>query len=85
MAPAISNTLEDINSMIPYILNMPEKKFWADYDSDADILYINFKKPQQATDSEMLKNGILVRYRDDVVVGITVLDASKRKGNRDLN
>jgi hypothetical protein len=35
---------------------------WIDYDDEADVLYISFEKPQQATDSEMLDDGILLRY-----------------------
>jgi len=57
---------------------MPLKKFWLDYDNEADVLYITYQKPQQATDSEMLENGVLVRYRGEEVVGMTILDASKR-------
>ncbi|MGB9699849.1 MAG: DUF2283 domain-containing protein [Thermodesulfobacteriota bacterium] len=48
---------------------------WIDYDKAADVLYINFKKPQKATDAEMLKNGILIRHRGDEVVGLTILEA----------
>ena len=51
---------------------------WLDYDKEADVLYINFKKPQRATDSEMLENGVLLRYRDAELVGITIMEASKR-------
>jgi len=51
---------------------------WIDYDQGADVLYISFKRPQKATDSEMLENGILVRYRGGQVVGLTILEASKR-------
>mgnify|MGYP002067002411 CR=1 FL=1 len=51
---------------------------WLDYDKEADVLYINFKKPQRATDSEMLKNGVLLRSRDAELVGITIMEASKR-------
>ena len=49
-----------------------------DYDQEADVLYISFKRPQKATDSEMLENGILVRYRGGQVIGLTILEASKR-------
>ncbi|MBI3754850.1 MAG: DUF2283 domain-containing protein [Deltaproteobacteria bacterium] len=58
---------------------MPETKMWIDYDKEADVLYISFKRPQRATDSEMLKDGILLRYKNDELVGITVLDASSRR------
>ncbi len=79
MAPnELNRTLKEITRMIPHFLNFPETKMWIDYDREADVIYINFKKPQRATDSEMLENGILLRYRDEQLVGITVLDASKR-------
>ncbi len=59
-------------------MKLPEKKLWIDYDDKADVLYISFKRPQNAADSEMLDNGILVRYKGKQIVGITVLDASWR-------
>jgi len=62
----------------PYLLKFPRKKMWIDYDQEADVLYINFKRPQKATDSEMTKDGILLRYKDDELVGMTILDASTR-------
>jgi uncharacterized protein YuzE len=52
---------------------------WLDYDEEADVLYISFKRPQKADDSEMLKNGIILRYRKKEVVGITILEASKSR------
>ncbi|HEX9974238.1 MAG TPA: DUF2283 domain-containing protein [bacterium] len=60
---------------------MDRKKMWLDYDEEADVLYISFQRPQQATDSEMLDNGILLRYRKEKLVGVTVLDASTRNLN----
>jgi len=74
----INNTINEFYGILPHLFRMPLKKFWLDYDTEADVLYINYQKPQQATDSEMLENGVLVRYRDDEVVGLTILDASKR-------
>jgi uncharacterized protein YuzE len=62
----------------PYLLKFPHRKMWIDYDQEADVLYINFKRPQKGTDSEMTENGILLRYREKELVGITILDASKR-------
>ncbi|MCB0211878.1 MAG: DUF2283 domain-containing protein, partial [Anaerolineae bacterium] len=53
-------------------------RFWVDYDQEADVLYISFQRPQKATDTEMTDEGILFRYRDKQLVGITVLDASTR-------
>jgi len=59
-------------------LKFPTHKIWIDYDQGADVLYISFKRPQKATDSEMLENGILLRYRDEELVGVTIPEASKR-------
>jgi uncharacterized protein YuzE len=70
--------LKEIFEVTSHIMKLPEKKLWIDYDEKADVLYISFKRPQNATDSEMLDNGILVRYKGEQIVGITVLEASKR-------
>ncbi|HBY93894.1 MAG: DUF2283 domain-containing protein [Ardenticatenaceae bacterium] len=65
--------------MILLLIEFPVRRFWVDYDSEADVLYISFQRPQKATDSEMMDEGILLRYRDSQLVGITVLDASTRE------
>lgn len=70
--------LEEVFKATPHLLKFPVAKMWIDYDKEADVLYISFNRPQKATDSEMLENGILLRYKDDELVGITVLEASKR-------
>jgi uncharacterized protein YuzE len=63
---------------IPLLINFPRTRFYVDYDREADVLYISFDRPQQATDSFMNDDGILFRYRDEKLVGITILDASTR-------
>ncbi len=78
MEATIDKTLIEVYGLISHIINMPETKFWVDYDKEADVLYISFKRPQEATDSEMLDNGVLLRYRGNDLVGITVLEASRR-------
>lgn len=49
------------------------------YDSDDDVLYVSFGEPQDADDSELLPNGIVVRYKDGKPIGFTVVGA---KGTR---
>jgi len=71
--------LKEVFKATPHLLKFPVGRMWIDYDKDADVLYISFKRPQKATDSEMLSNGILVRYKGKQVVGLTILEASKRK------
>jgi len=71
-------TLQEVFRATHHILRLPAARMWLDYDKEADVLYISFNRPQRATESEMLENGILLRHRDDELVGITILDASKR-------
>ena len=74
----IDQTLREVYELIPHFLKLPETRMWIDYDREADVLYISFKRPQRAIDSEMLDNGVLLRYEGSELVGITVLEASKR-------
>ena len=50
---------------------------WVDYDREADALYLNFERPQHADDSEMSDDGVVTRYRDNRVVGYTILNAGE--------
>jgi uncharacterized protein YuzE len=70
--------IRSVTRAIPLLLTFPAQRFWVDYDADADVLYISFQRPQQATDTEMTDEGILLRYRGKDLVGITILDASTR-------
>ncbi len=70
--------MQSVTRAIPLLLTLPAQHFWVDYDAEADVLYISFQRPQQATDTETTDEGILVRYRGKELVGITILDASTR-------
>jgi uncharacterized protein YuzE len=75
---AVAKTLDNITEAVPHLIRLPDRKAWIDYDEDADVLYISFKRPQKATDTKVLSDkGILLRYRNKDLVGVTVLDASK--------
>ncbi|MBF0463815.1 MAG: DUF2283 domain-containing protein [Nitrospirae bacterium] len=50
-----------------------------DYDDEADVLYVSFRKPQRATETIETSEDILIRKDGDNVVGITVLNASTRR------
>ena len=51
---------------------------WSSYDAQADTLYVNFKKPACATDSELTPDDIIIRYEGNEIIGLTILHASKR-------
>ena len=63
---------------VPQLLRFPTQKLWMDYDEEADVLYLSFRKPQRATDSELRDDGIIVRTCGKDIVGLTILDASTR-------
>ena len=48
------------------------------YDEPADVVYVAFKPEAEATNSELGPGDIVVRYRGDEVIGLTILHASRR-------
>jgi len=49
-----------------------------DYDPQGDVLYISFGKPQEADDSDITEEGVIIRLREGKIIGLTILNASKR-------
>jgi len=64
--------------LIPAVKKSPQGSLWLSYDSEADVLYINFKKPSHATDSELTDDDVIIRYEGEEIVGLTILHAAKR-------
>ncbi|MEE9152312.1 MAG: DUF2283 domain-containing protein [Deltaproteobacteria bacterium] len=64
--------------LVPAVRLAPRKYLWSSYDAEADVLYINFKKPSHATDSELTDDDVVIRYEGDEIIGLTILHASKR-------
>ena len=64
--------------VVPAVMRSPHRYLWSSYDPEADVLYINFKKPAHATDSELRDDDIVVRYEGEEVIGLTILHASRR-------
>ena len=70
--------IQEYLKLIPAVNKAPQHALWLTYDAEADTLYVNFKKPSVATDSEMTDDDIIIRYEGEEVIGYTVLHASKR-------
>ena len=75
MAPT---ELDRYIKLAPIVLASPKRYLWSSYDAEADVLYVNFKKPSVATDSELTDDGVIIRYEGEEVIGLTILHASKR-------
>jgi len=65
-------------TLVPELLEIPYPRIWTSYDKEADVLYINFKKPRHIDDSELTDDDVIIRYKKGEPVGISVLNASKR-------
>ncbi len=63
---------------VPSLVRLPMTRMWIDYDSEADVLYLHFEEKPSSNHSEMRDDGIVLDYRDDHLVGLTILDASRR-------
>jgi len=75
MAPI---AVDEYVRMIPAVKHSPQCYLWSSYDAEADVLYVNFKKPSHADDSELTDDDVIVRYERGEVIGLTILNASKR-------
>ena len=75
----VSTEINDYLKLAPAVVGAPHGYLWSSYDADADVLYINFKKPSVATDSELTDDDVIIRYEDDEVIGLTILHVSTRQ------
>jgi len=60
------------------IVKLPVQNIWVDYDKEADVLYLSFRKPQRAKKTIESDDDILIRKDGKKIVGITILNASTR-------
>jgi uncharacterized protein YuzE len=75
----VAAELDNYLKLAPAVLAAPHQYLWSSYDAEADTLYINFKKPSVATDSELTDDDVIIRYEGEEVIGLTILHVSKRK------
>ena len=71
--------VKDCQKLARLVSDFSTSDVWVDYDREADVVYVSFRRPQHATDTiEMDDQGILLRYRGKKLVGVTILNASTR-------
>ena len=68
--------VNEIKSILPWL--MKQKTVWSNYDEEADVLYMHFKKPNHADHSELTDDDIIMRYEGKEIVGLTILNASRK-------
>lgn len=72
------SSVQDYLKILPTIQKSPEASVWLTYDQEADVMYVNFKRPSVASDSELTDDDIIIRYDGEDIIGFTVLHASQR-------
>ncbi len=77
-SPKTRKLIDQAMALARQVAHAPAKGVWMSYDHEADALYLSLEKPQRATNSIMRDDGILLRYRGKKLVGVTVLEASRR-------
>ncbi len=65
-------------NILPHLNKIGSHRITFDFDKNADVMYISLEKPQNATDTETAEDGTLYRYRGNRLVGITILNYSKK-------
>jgi uncharacterized protein YuzE len=70
--------IQDYLKLLPKLKESREGLVWMSYDAQADTLYVNYKKPSLATDSQLTDDDVIIRYEGEEVVGFTILHASQR-------
>lgn len=79
MAQAVTErNLDQFLAQAGMLVKWPKYPVWIDYDAEADVLYLSFEHPQDATNSRMRDDGVLLHYRGRKLVGVTIFEASKR-------
>ncbi len=81
MAAAV-NYMDMIEILARTVINEAFPVLKASYDQEGDVFYIQFAEEVKADDSEFIEDDVVVRYKDDKVVGITILNASKWSSKR---
>lgn len=72
--------LSKIVRTLPTLISaLGQNKIFLHYDDEANVLYVNFNdKPVEADDSELTEDGLIIRYRDGKIVGVTMLNAREK-------
>ncbi len=70
--------VETCLSLASGIVKLPLEHMWVDYDKEADVLYLSFRRPQRAVKTIETDDDILIRKDGNKIVGITILNASSR-------
>ena len=78
VAKATADLVSKCVAVATDVLRLPTEHVRLDYDKEADVLYMSFRRPQRATKTIEVDDDILIRKDGGNIVGLTILNASSR-------
>lgn len=72
-------TLDRIIPLAQELVESSTENLWLSYDREVDVLYVSMHRPDVADDTEYRDDGVIVRYREDTVIGYTIPLFSERQ------
>ena len=73
MATTLGSSTDDFvatcKAVAADLLRLPARHVWVDYDREADVLYMSFRKPQNATKTIEVDDDILIRKNGRTMSG----------------
>ncbi len=76
---ARTSAINQIFEALPYIKKIGAKHIWFDFDKKADVLYVSLERPQEATDTDILSDGVFLRLKGKKIVGLTITNFSQKE------
>ena len=71
-------SLDHLLKAVAHLVQLRRKQMRLDYDAEADVLYIHFEGDASSTHSTMREDGVILDYKGNTLVGVTILEASQR-------
>ncbi|MCX6639520.1 MAG: DUF2283 domain-containing protein [bacterium] len=75
-----ATVVKEIFEALPHLRKIGAEHLCFDFDKEADVLYVSLERPQHATDTDILEDGVFLRLRGKKMVGMTITNFSKWLG-----
>jgi len=67
---------EEYLRLLPALAEVPGRAIWVSYDEEADVLYVNFRRPAVADGGDEIAEDVIARTSGGEIIGYTILNAS---------
>ena len=74
-----AKSLDHLLKAASHLVRLPRGQMRLNYDDEVDVLYVHFGDEPKSTHSEMREDGVILDYKGNSLVGVTILEASQRR------